>query len=180
MKSHTTFRLIITSLLVLYMMVIEVKSQQLREMQPLAEQDFECLKSLDCAHTNPILENKGWTFIFDETVGVYTQELTASMKSEQVNLNAIYDRHGNLIRARYKRNNVSLPKCLLIYLSLDQYEQWQIAESEFLIKDFDTVSTRYKVKLINNTAETYEEFDYEMIAELHDKYEGPVKLCLFK
>ncbi len=180
MKSRITFRLIIASLLVLCVMVFEAKTQQLREMQSLAQQDFECLQSLDCAQTNPILEEKGWTFVFDETVDDFAKELTASMKSEQVNLNAIYDRHGNLIRARYKRYNVSLPKCLLIHFSLDQYEEWKIAESELWIKDFDPVSARYKVKLINNTAETYEEFDYDMIAELHDKYEGPIKLCLFK
>lgn len=180
MKSNTTIRLTIASLSLLCVMVFEAKSQQLREMQPLAHQDFECLQSLDCAQTNPILQNKGWTYVLDETVDVFTQELTASMKSEQVNFNAIYDRQGNLIRARYKRNNVSLPRCLLIHLSLDQYEEWHIAESELLIKDFNPVSARYKVKLINNTAETFEEFDYDMIAEFHDKYEGPIKLCLFK
>lgn len=178
MKPLATYCLIITSTLLLSVISFEAKSQQLRELKPLEHQDFKCLQSLDCAQNSPSLTDKGWAFILDHTVEPLTREFTASMKSDGVRLHAKYDQEGNLIRARYKRQNVALPKCLLIHLSLDHFSEWQITESEFIIKDFNPSTALYKVKLRNDAAETLEEFDYRMIAELHEKYEGPAEFCL--
>jgi hypothetical protein len=178
MKPQATYFFIIMCTLLLSMMSFDAKSQHLRELKPLAHHDFECLQSLDCAQNSTSLTDKGWAFIPDHTVEPLTREFTASMKSDDVRLQAKYDQEGNLIRARYTRYNVALPKCLLIHLSLDHYSEWQISESEFIIKDFNPSTAQYKVKLINENAETLEEFDYQMITELHERYEGQAEFCL--
>ena len=178
MKAYTTFSLITTCTLLITVITYDANSQQLREMKPLEHHDFECLQSLDCAQNSPSLSDKGWAFFFDRTVEPLTRELSASMKSDGVRLDAKYDQEGNLIRARYKRHNVALPKCLLIHLSMDQFSDWQIMESEFIIKDFNPSTAQYKVKLVNDTTVSFEKFNYQKIAELHEKYEGPVEICL--
>lgn len=178
MKPLTTYGLIITNTLLLSMISFEATSQHLRELKPLAHQDFKCLQSIHCAQNSLSLTDKGWAFILDSTVDPLTREFTASMKSDDVRLQAKYDQEGNLIRAHYKRHNVALPKCLLIHLSGDHYSVWKISESEFIIKDFNPSTIQYKVWLKNDAAEILEEFDYRIIAELHEKYEGPAEFCM--
>lgn len=178
MKTIMTLRIIIISILILFISTFEARTQEVRELRSLDLQDFECLKSLDCAQNSPILKNKGWAFVFEEPVAPFAREFTASMKGEDVHFHARYNQQGDLLSARYKRNNVKLPKCLLIHLTEDADEHWQIAESELDMKNFDPALIRYRVKLQNHTTETYEEYDYEKIRELHNRYEGSSELCL--
>jgi len=180
MRTIKTFRFITISSLLLFVFIFEAKTQPMRDLQPLKLQDFECMKSLECAQNSQNLHNKGWAFVFTEPPAPYTREFTASMKSEDVNLNAKYNQRGDLIRARYKRNNAALPKCLMIHLTEDSDEDWQIKESELVMKNFDPASVRYRVKLQNQTTEILEEFDYDEIRNLHENYEGSEKLCLLK
>lgn len=157
---------------------LDSKAQQVREMHPLDVQDFKCLQSLECVQNSQSLKNKGWLFIYDETVDEFARELTARMKGETLSFFALYDKQGHLIRSNYKRNNVALPKCLLSYLTEGNYKGWQITGSEMVLKDFDPTSIKYKVMLENHTSATSEVYDFEFINDLHLKYEGMATFCL--
>ena len=155
--------------------VIDSNAQQFREMQPLEAHDFECLQSLQCVENSESLKNKGWAFVFDDTVDEFSKELTAKMKGSGLSFFAKYDELGNLIRSKYKRKNVALPPCLLKHLVEGSYKGWQITSSEMVIRDFDTTSIRYKVLLKNKRATKSEIYDVEFINGLHLGYEGLAK-----
>jgi len=178
MKITQVLLFIILSFFFLLFGVLEANAQQLREMQPLEVHDFHCLQWLECVENSQSLKDKGWSFIFDETVDEFAQELTASMKGENVSFFAIYDKEGFLIRSDYKRKNVALPKCLLSYLTEGKYKEWRITGSEMEMKDFDPDLVKYKVVLENHTSTTSEVFDAEFINDLHVKHEGLAKYCL--
>jgi len=174
----TTQIILLSTCSFLLFSTLDSQAQQVREMYPLEIHDFECLQSLQCAQSSQSLKNKGWTFIFDETVDEFTRELTARMKGENISFLAKYDKQGEVIRSTYKQNNAALPTCLLEYLSEGNYEEWQITGSEMVMRDFDATSITYKVKMKNKTTVASEEFDFEFINDLHQKYEGLAKLCL--
>ena len=175
MKIIQTLPLIIFSLF--FFSALDSHAQQAREMQPLEVHDFECLRSLDCVQSSQSLRSKGWSFIFDDTVDEFAPELTARMEGENISFLAIYDKQGNMIKSKYERVDMALPRCLLAYLTQDNYKGWKIAGSEMVMQDFDPASVRYKVMLENSTSEKSEVFDSEFINELHLKHEGLAKYC---
>ena len=158
---------------------LDSKAQQTREMQSLEDHDFQCLKSLQCAQNSRSLQEKGWAFVFDETVDESARELTARMKGEDIYFYAVYDEEGDVIRSIYKQTDVALPNCLLANLTEGSYRGWQITGSEMVMKDFETSSVKYKVKLQNKTSATSEIFDFDYLNNLHLKHEVLAKHGLF-
>lgn len=154
---------------------LESKAQQTREMRPLADNDFECLKSLECAQNSPSLKEKGWRFIFDESVDGFTQEFRAIMKGENISFFALYDKQGYLVRSEYKRKDVALPTPLLTHLFQSNYKDLKLIGTELVMKDFDPATVKYKVVLENNAVTMVEKYDYEFINDLHLQYEGLTK-----
>jgi hypothetical protein len=151
---------------------LDSNAQQVREMQPLEAHDFECLQSLECVQSSQSLKSKGWVFIFDETVDDLARELTAKMKSKHISFFATYDELGDVLRSKYKRENVALPRCLLKHLAEGTYKGWEITRSEMMVKNLDPTSIKYKVKLKNNTSTKSEVFDFKFINDLHLKHGG--------
>jgi len=150
-------------------------AQQNRELQPLESDDFECLQSIECIQDSRSLKDKGWLFVFDETVDEFQRELTASMKGENISLIAIYDEYGYLIRSEYKRKNVALPASLLSHLFEGSYKGWQLNGTELVMKNFDPATIKYKVVLENSTSTKSEVYDFEFISELNSEYEELTK-----
>lgn len=172
--THTLFLTLFSYLL---LSGLDAMAQQSREMQPLEIHDFECLQSLECIQSSQSLKRKGWSFIFDDTVDEFAPELTARMEGENISFLATYDKQGNMIKSKYERVNMALPRCLLTYLTQDNYQGWKIAGSEMQMKDFDPASVKYTVRLENETSMKSEAFDAEFINELHLKHEGLAQYC---
>lgn len=150
-------------------------AQQTREIHPLDDNDFECLKSLECAQNNQSLKKKGWAFVFDESVDKFAQEFRARMKGKNISFFALYDKQGYLIRSEYKRKNVALPSFLLTYLFQDNYKEWQLTGTELVMKDFDPATIKYKVVLENTSSIISKVYDFKFITGLDSKYEVRTK-----
>ncbi|PWN06513.1 hypothetical protein [Rhodohalobacter mucosus] len=176
MNSH---RHVLTALVAFLMLgTIDLHAQELREMQPLEADDFECLQSLDCIQNSQSLKSKGWSFIFDETVDAFANERTAYMKGENIYFFAMYDKKGNLIRSTYRRKDVALPRCLHRYHAETADEGSRIAGSEMTMKDFDPSTIKYKVMLESGTSSRSEVYDSDFISDVHREYEGVAELCM--
>ena len=158
--------LLISISVFLFCNTLNISAQQIREMQPLDSQDFECLKSLHCIKSNQEIRDKGWSFIFDETVPESSGELTARMKSENVSFYAVYDENGNLIRSTYKRNNVALPAYLLAYIFRDNSNGWKITGAEMSVNNCDPASIKYEVHLESPESSIVNVYDYEFLNEI--------------
>jgi hypothetical protein len=173
-----TQAIILTLVAFLMLGAYDSDAQQLREMQPLEDQDFECLKSLDCVQESQSLKSKGWSFIFDETVDAFANELTAHMKGENIYFFAVYDKEGNLVRSTYRRVDVALPKCLHRYHAENGNAGWRITGSEMTMKDFDPSTIKYKVMLESESSARSEVYDSDFISDVHMRYEGVAELCM--
>lgn len=141
-------------------------AQQTREIHPLDDNDFECLKSLECAQNNQSLKKKGWAFVFDESVDEFTQEFRASMKGKNISFFALYDKQGYLVRSEYKRKDAALPTPLLTHLSQSNYKDLKLAGTELVMKDFDPATIKYKVVFEDETSTVTDAFDIDFIAGL--------------
>jgi len=169
------FRQITPILIFTLSLICNLKSnaQQTRKMHPLDDNDFECLKSLKCAQNSRSLKEKGWTFVFDESVDEFTQEFRASMKGENISFFALYDKQGYLVRSEYKRKDAALPTPLLTHLFQSNYKGLKLTGTEFVMKDFDPATIKYKVVLEDETSTVTDAFDIDFIAGLdsNDEFE---------
>lgn len=154
---------------------LESKAQQTRVMRPLDDNDFECLKSLECVQNSPSLKEKGWKFVFDESVDDFTQEFRARMKGKDISFFALYDKQGYLIRSEYKRKDVALPTSLLTHLLQSNNKGLKLTGTELVMKDFDPATIKYKVIMENKTSKVSEEYDIYFITDLDSKYERLTK-----
>ncbi len=159
------------TLLLLFLSANQLYSQETRTLQPLDTQDFECLKTLDCIQSSERLKEKGWSFILDDTVEKFAQELTAKMEGENVSFFAIYNKEGHLVRSVYKRKNISLPPSLLVYLAENNPEGLTLTGTTMTMHNFDESTITYDVVLQNGTSVESKNYDIAFVEEL-SKYQG--------
>lgn len=144
----------------------QLYAQETRILQPLDTQDFKCLKTLACIQSSESLKEKGWSFIFDDTVEKFAQELTASMEGENVSFFAIYNKEGHLVRSVYQRKNMSLPHALLVYLIENNPEGVTLTGTAMTMHNFDESTITYEAVLQNGTSTESKNFDIAFIEEL--------------
>lgn len=143
-----------------------------RELRPLDAEDFKCLQSLECIKSSENLKAKGWSFIFDDTVQKFAQELTARMEGKNISFYAVYDKKGNLIRSEYKRKNIALPASLLAYLAENELTHAQLTGTEMVMKNFDASTISYKVMLESKSSVESKNFDIAFIDNIRMNSEG--------
>ncbi|TVQ68093.1 MAG: hypothetical protein EA360_00680 [Balneolaceae bacterium] len=141
-------------------------AQDTRTLLPLDAKDFQCLKSVDCIKNSESLKEKGWSFIFDDTVENFPQELTAKMDGENVSFFAIYNKEGDLIRSEYKRKNMSLPTSLFAYLADNSQDGWILTGTQMVMYNFDESTVTYEVFLQNGSSSESMNFDIAFIEAL--------------
>lgn len=159
------------TLLLLLLSAIQINAQNNRTLLPLDAQDFKCMKTLDCVQSSESLKDKGWSYIFDDSVEKFAQELTAMMEGENVSFFAVYDKEGYLIKSVYKRKNMSLPPSLLVYLVENNPEGLKLTGTSMTMHNFDESTITYEVVLQNGFATESKNYDIAYIEELTE-YQG--------
>jgi len=125
--------------------------QQDRPLTPLSTDNFECMQHVHCLTESEALKDKGWVFVFDNSVEKSIQELTASMNGENISLQATYNKDGALINATYKLQNFILPSTLLVHLTGPEFDGWRMAGNEMVVNNFMAEQTEYRVFMENGT-----------------------------
>src|SRR5690554_2971742 len=136
--------------------------QGLQNIQPLDESDYPCFQVFDCVLTSKSLQQKGWNFVFDESVKNIPQELTINMEGVNISFNARYNKEGGLINGEYKLTNLALPAVLTSHFSDNSYSGWYVIASEKTVLDFNSAKTTFKVTLTNDVTtqqQTFNHFD---------------------
>jgi hypothetical protein len=153
----------IATLLISLSWTVLTSAQQMRELRPLSAQDFKCLQSLECIQNSESLKAKGWSFVFDNTVEKFAQELTAKMEGKNISFFAVYDKQGKLIESEYKRFNIALPSELLSYLAENNNDKWLLTGSEMIMQNFDESTIYYNVTLEKQSQIRSESYDMAFI-----------------
>lgn len=156
-----------TVILLLLLPAVQLSAQSNREMRPLDAHDFKCLQSLECIQSSESLKAKGWSFIFDDSVEKFAQELTATMEGKNISFFAIYDKDGILIESVYKRKNIALPALLLAHLAETEMENSRLTSTEMVMKNFDASTISYNVVLERNSSLESKTFDMAFINSIH-------------
>ena len=154
------------TVLLLLLSSIQISAQHTRELRPLEASDFKCLQSLECIRGSESLKVKGWSFVFDDTVEKFAQELTAKMEGENISFFAVYDKEGDLIKSVYTRKNVALPANLLSYLAENNDKGWKLAGTEMIMNNFDESTIVYNVELENHTISESRNYDLAYINDI--------------
>lgn len=134
-----------------------------RPLIPLSTDNFECMQNVHCLTESEALKDKGWVFVFDNSVEKTTRELTAAMNGNNISLNARYNKDGELINATYKLQNFILPSALLTHLAGTEFEGWRMTGNEMVVNNFMTEQTEYLVYMENGTKSKTLSFDHSDI-----------------
>lgn len=137
-----------------------------RVLLPLDDEDFKCFQTIKCVTDSESLKEKGWAFIFDDSVENYLQELSIAMKGVNVELSATYNKKGELLRATYKRQNLALPAALLSHIAIDEFDGWNMTGNEMIMKNFEENKTNYTVELQNNSSTKLLTFTHSDILDM--------------
>lgn len=146
--------------------------QSERQIVPLSEEDYECLQQLSCVVESKELREKGWVVTFDETIADYPQERTAQLKGDNIALTARYDKEGNLLRGKYERQNVALPRDLLAHLAGEDFSGWEMTGNNMTVRDFNAASTVYNIILESEDGEKTVTFTHSDIMNMKKRKAG--------
>ncbi len=155
--------------IILLFSISQLHAQSARTLLPLDTHDFKCLKSVECIKNSESLKEKGWSFIFDDSVEKFAQELTAKMNGENVSFYAVYNKEGDLIRSEYKRKNLALPPTLLAYLAENNQEGWILTGTQMVMHNFDESTINYEVIIQNGSSTESINYDLAFIEGLFTK-----------
>jgi hypothetical protein len=70
-----------------------------------------------------------------------------TMKGDKIHLQAVYDSTGKLVRSREIVKDTELPNAIGKALASGEYKNWTIATDKEVIKNSDTGTAHYKVKV---------------------------------
>lgn len=116
----------------------------------IIEEDYPYLKSLDCLRNGYFPDKRNLDLKLRNMNHSSNSHYVLNGTSSTIDVEALYDREGNLIEATLINKDTQIPVPILRYIYSDEeFAGWVMVSNEKVVKDFDSYQTEYKVTLSN-------------------------------
>lgn len=126
----------------------------------IVEADYPYLKNLECIRNGYFKESSAFNFNLDELEEELAENFELKGTGRNINMEATYDRNGNLVKARLTQKNARIPCSIYQFILNDEENDgWIIKEDEMVVRNFDPGQTEYSVTLSKGNREKVLHFE---------------------
>lgn len=112
----------------------------------ISQDTYSCFRSIECLKNNPDFKQKGWHIQFSSNAQQPTRNYILESHSNNIEVQASYNTHGQLIEATLIRTDSKLPIHILEHL-FTEHEGWSMTSNRITVKDFDPEKVSYEISL---------------------------------
>lgn len=116
-----------------------------RQTFTISEDHFDCFKTLQCLLREvPVTINNMNDIRLTHN---RTDRIRVKGSNEKINLEAVYNGNGHLIKSTIILRNVALPRSVTTILVSGEFTSWQMIGNEVAVENFNSKTIQYKVIL---------------------------------
>lgn len=121
-----------------------------KNVNSITEQDYPYLKSIECLTNGFFSGQQDLDLKLRNLNRDDNDHFVLEGSGAAIDVNATYDRDGNLIEATMIKENTQVPLSILRFIySHEKFDSWTMTSNEKVVKDFDPYQTEYKVTMSN-------------------------------